>query len=345
MKQRLQGMVMGFLAAVLLSGLTVWAATGTQNLAVTFRDIKLFIDGTQITPKDANGNVVEPFLYNGTTYLPVRAVGEAFGKTVDWDGNSSSVFVGAKPAVLPTPAPTPQPVGSTAFNRVTPEVKTFEGQILTDREVDTFTFSLPYAARVVQNFKHAFIDSTNYFWTVTFSERNLGNLYTFDVRGNESDYTSYAQYLPKGEYTITVKEGNYNRSTEPYNLTVSYERNGGAFETEPNDRGSLASPISLNTPLIGNISKHKNVDFYKLTMTSTSYVTVEFLTPEARNGAWQVEVFDANDNAIAKGFFNTVNTNHTLDRISLPPGTYYIKVYIPNGSDFRYDYTLTLRTE
>ena len=97
MKQRMQGMVIGFLVSVLfLSGITVWAATGTQNITVTYRDIKLFIDGTQITPRDANGNVVEPFIYNGTTYLPVRAVGEAFGKEVEWDGENATVYVGQR---------------------------------------------------------------------------------------------------------------------------------------------------------------------------------------------------------------------------------------------------------
>ena len=33
----------------------------------------------------------EPFIYDGTTYLPVRAVGEAVGKTVGWDGKTNTV--------------------------------------------------------------------------------------------------------------------------------------------------------------------------------------------------------------------------------------------------------------
>jgi len=62
-----------------------------------FRDIKLVIDGALFTPRDSAGNVVEPFIYNGTTYLPVRAVGEAFGKPVEWDGDTSTVYVGNIP--------------------------------------------------------------------------------------------------------------------------------------------------------------------------------------------------------------------------------------------------------
>lgn len=102
MKQRVQGMVTGFLVAILLFGVTAYAATGTQNIAVIYRDIKLYIDGVLIIPKDANGSIIEPFIYNGTTYLPVRALGEAFGKSMEWDGNTNSVYIGGranKPAV------------------------------------------------------------------------------------------------------------------------------------------------------------------------------------------------------------------------------------------------------
>ena len=57
----------------------------SKTVEVVYNNIKLNIDGTEITPKDANGNVVEPFNFNGTVYLPVRAVGEALGKDVSWD--------------------------------------------------------------------------------------------------------------------------------------------------------------------------------------------------------------------------------------------------------------------
>jgi hypothetical protein len=75
-----------------------------KNIEVTYNNIQLIIDGTKITPKDVNGNIVGPFIYNGTTYLPVRAVGEALGKTVDWDGATQTVYVGDKPATI-TPLP------------------------------------------------------------------------------------------------------------------------------------------------------------------------------------------------------------------------------------------------
>lgn len=55
------------------------------------------MDGELVEPKDANGQTVEPFVYNGTTYLPVRAVSNAIGKDVSRDGAEKIVYLGAKP--------------------------------------------------------------------------------------------------------------------------------------------------------------------------------------------------------------------------------------------------------
>ena len=80
-------------------GTTAFAANSiTKKINATYRGIRLTVDGQLVTPKDANGNVVEPFIYNGTTYLPVRAVGEALGKQVTWDGNANMVYIGEKPS-------------------------------------------------------------------------------------------------------------------------------------------------------------------------------------------------------------------------------------------------------
>lgn len=72
----------------------------TKNITVEYADIKLVVDGVQVTPKDANGAVVEPFVYNGTTYLPVRAVGNAISKEVAWDGTTKTVYIGDVPGQL-----------------------------------------------------------------------------------------------------------------------------------------------------------------------------------------------------------------------------------------------------
>ena len=96
MLKRFQGFVAGFLVCFMLTGV-VFAKTGSETIEALYNNIKIYVDGIKIDPKDANGNSVEPFIYNGTTYLPVRAVGEAIGKSVSWDGATQSVYLGVKP--------------------------------------------------------------------------------------------------------------------------------------------------------------------------------------------------------------------------------------------------------
>ena len=85
------------LCAGLVGGSALAAGKIYKNITVQYDNIKLVIDGATITPKDANGSTVEPFIYNGTTYLPVRAVGNAIGKQVTWDGRSKTVYLGDTP--------------------------------------------------------------------------------------------------------------------------------------------------------------------------------------------------------------------------------------------------------
>lgn len=96
MKNRLQGMVMGFLVAIIVTSTIAYAATGERTAKLIYNNIKVYVDGGEVVPKDANGKVVEPFIINGTTYLPVRAVAESFQKDVVWDGATQSVYLGRK---------------------------------------------------------------------------------------------------------------------------------------------------------------------------------------------------------------------------------------------------------
>lgn len=64
---------------------------GVSVLAKKTDVINIFINGGKFIAKDGNGDVVNPILENGTTYLPVRAIGEAFGKEVEWVAETKTV--------------------------------------------------------------------------------------------------------------------------------------------------------------------------------------------------------------------------------------------------------------
>ena len=58
---------------------------GAPESAEKGDEINIFINGAKFTAKDAAGNTVNPILYEDTTYLPIRAIGEAFDKNISWD--------------------------------------------------------------------------------------------------------------------------------------------------------------------------------------------------------------------------------------------------------------------
>jgi hypothetical protein len=94
MKKRI--FIIALLLCITLISVTALAASDTRQLTAIFSNIKIIIDNKQISPKDAQGQPVEPFIVNGTTYLPVRAIAEALGKNVKWDDPNKTVNISPK---------------------------------------------------------------------------------------------------------------------------------------------------------------------------------------------------------------------------------------------------------
>ncbi|MCX7709344.1 MAG: extracellular solute-binding protein [Clostridia bacterium] len=94
-KGMLKGIIIGFLVASILFSMTsAYSAALERTIKVLFSNIKVCVDGEYIDLKDASGKKVEPFIYNGTTYLPARAIAEALGKSVEWSDKDNTVFIG-----------------------------------------------------------------------------------------------------------------------------------------------------------------------------------------------------------------------------------------------------------
>ena len=85
------------IALALVCGMVIGA-----NAADTLKEISAYLNygitikynGEVQNLTDAGGNRVYPISYNGTTYLPVRAVSNMLGIGVDWDGATQTVLLG-----------------------------------------------------------------------------------------------------------------------------------------------------------------------------------------------------------------------------------------------------------
>lgn len=82
--------ITGFLTASLLFGSVTVFAAGGRSIEV-FDAVKKIIVNKIEAPLDSANT---PFIYNGTTYVPLRFVADALDIPVDWDGASGTIFVG-----------------------------------------------------------------------------------------------------------------------------------------------------------------------------------------------------------------------------------------------------------
>ena len=82
---------------LVLGAIGVYAASSLQEIKATLNSSLTFlVHGAKWQPKDANGNNIIPISYNGTTYVPLRAVAEALNTAVDYDSTTKQITIGEK---------------------------------------------------------------------------------------------------------------------------------------------------------------------------------------------------------------------------------------------------------
>lgn len=108
-KTRITALVLCLLMLVGLLAVNAAAAEKPAPKQVTAEvrpGVAILIDGAARTFYDAAGKEVHAVFYNGTHYLPVRAIGELMGKNVNWDGDTRTITL-SSPRTAQAAAGTP----------------------------------------------------------------------------------------------------------------------------------------------------------------------------------------------------------------------------------------------
>lgn len=107
--EKTKGFILGVVITLLfVGGITAIAKADTvwRDISVAYDNYKVVLDGVNFEPKDSSGKLLEPFSYEGWIYVPFEHVAKALGKDTYWDGNTHTLYLGARPANTGTPVQT-----------------------------------------------------------------------------------------------------------------------------------------------------------------------------------------------------------------------------------------------
>lgn len=84
------------LSAVVLTGAVLMpistdAAVGKKNVQASYNNIKILYNGSVVPTQ------LEPFIVNGSTFIPLRMMADVFNKDVTWDGTTYTINVKDRP--------------------------------------------------------------------------------------------------------------------------------------------------------------------------------------------------------------------------------------------------------
>ena len=96
-------------AGLLTAGAAAASAVRQTITAQLRPDITVELNGSKQALQDSQGNPIYPISYNGSTYLPIRAIGETMGLTVDWDSATQTVDLVGEVASSSNPGNTDLP--------------------------------------------------------------------------------------------------------------------------------------------------------------------------------------------------------------------------------------------
>ncbi len=87
-------LILVIITALVFGTAGVYAGTSVQKIQAYLNyGIKFKVNGETWTPKDADGKVLSPVIYNGSSYLPTKALAEALGAKIDWDGATTTIII------------------------------------------------------------------------------------------------------------------------------------------------------------------------------------------------------------------------------------------------------------
>jgi hypothetical protein len=176
------------LAAIIAGSLSLGAYAGAnlEEIKVYLnKGIHVNLNGESWQPKDSSGKTAYPITYNGTTYLPVKSIGDALGVGVGFDKASNTVLIGGSVNTDSIPAtPSPKPTQQISLDGEKGVSKYLDEKYVKQSPVKTVLGDFPFTITVKENDDKSLaydylisfnIDLLDYYAKVGNSEKSIKN--------------------------------------------------------------------------------------------------------------------------------------------------------------------------
>ena len=226
--------------------------------------------------------------------------------------------------------------------------KTYTGNLTTKDDIDYYRFTLSEKRKVWIDYSHPKTSTRDALWSLSLLGDFEGSILSFDSTGENADFTSDSVRLPAGNYYIKIKD--YYWSDMDYSFCINSKKEGVEFESEDNGDYGVATKISINSTITGNLQTKADVDFYQFDLNNSSSINISFSHEQFdnRDTYWCYQLYSAKTSEAIKNDDNDTtvyikgdsSSSISSNWSSLKSGTYYIKVY--PYSYCNKDYTISL---
>ncbi len=217
---------------------------------------------------------------------------------------------------------------------------------------DYYKFVVPEAGSVDFEFRHNPLEGDHDGWNIRLYKKNadgtLTSVVTKIAPWNTRGINIYNLGLEAGEYYALIDADGRMYTSEGYTCKWSLMPSS-CFEKEPNNTRKTAENIKFNTIYHGAVISNDlgsvyDTDYFRFELTQQDNVSLELGHDKIFDSAvpWHISIVDE-DNFVLYELESSLNQGLiTTGAVSLPEGTYYVKITTgTNSSDIPYFFKLS----
>ena len=176
-------------------------------------------------------------------------------------------------------------------------------------------------------------------WDVTITNSDIDEIDSYEFVASTASHAGSKIGVPAGTYYVKVDPTGYGDYGYQYSLKMNYTASS-VWETEYNDRFENADTLTVGKTTYASSMDYNDVDWYKFTLTKSTKVQLSFSNDQHSSGSWDVTLADSDTNKIDSYEFEATKKTHSSPAMTLPAGTYYVKVEPTGYGDYGYNYNL-----